>query len=115
MFQEYTKIEDVSIVKVKVRALDATNAGDFQQEILNLVEKGEKKFILDLSLVEFIDSSGISTIISIYKTITQDGSFCICGAKNMILNILEITNLKKLIPTYHTVDIAINSYFKKNQ
>jgi len=53
-----TDREKVIVLKPHVRRIDANVAVEFKSRLMDVVADGHKKIVLDLSNVDFIDSSG---------------------------------------------------------
>ena len=45
----------------------------FREEIKKLIEEGKKNFIFDFSKCNFIDSTGLGALVSIYKKCAEKG------------------------------------------
>jgi len=68
----------------------------------------DKDFIIDISGVSFMDSSGIGVIIGRYKLVTSFGSKVKIVSSNETLGkILEMSGIEKIIPVYSTLDDAL--------
>ncbi|RYY85928.1 MAG: anti-sigma factor antagonist, partial [Comamonadaceae bacterium] len=57
----------VPVVVPRVRRLDASVAPAFRQAVVQLVEGGDRRLVMDLGGVEFLDSSGLGALVSILK------------------------------------------------
>lgn len=67
-------------------------------------------FIIDLSEVSFMDSSGIGVIIGRYKLVTSFGSSVKIVSSNEILGkILAMSGIEKIIPIYSTLSEALGN------
>ena len=64
---------DVSVAIPEVECLDVNNAKAFRQAILPVLQEG-KNVVIDLSKVEFMDSSGLGAILSCLRRAGQTGS-----------------------------------------
>lgn len=51
--------------------LDAFSEPSFQKVVINCLNSGPKSIILDLSLIDFIDSSGLGALVRIAKTLEK--------------------------------------------
>ncbi|MBQ4630024.1 MAG: anti-sigma factor antagonist [Clostridia bacterium] len=75
-----------------------------------IVTYPDKKFVIDLSEVSFMDSSGIGVIIGRYKLIKSfGGEIAISGVNSAVGKILEMSGIKKIIPLFDTVEDAVNN------
>ncbi len=67
-----------------------------------------KNLVIDLKDLSFMDSSGIGVIIGRYKLIQKlEGKTCLINLNPGINRIIEISGLKKIIPTYEDVNDAL--------
>ena len=66
-------IGDVSVIDVAGRITLGEGASALREDIRNLVAKGNKKILLNLSDVSYIDSSGIGELVSGFTTVTNQG------------------------------------------
>ncbi len=62
--------------------LIASNCDELRQELLGLINEGEKRIIIDLKATEMIDSSGIGLLISMKNSLVDAG-----GGEVEIINI----------------------------
>lgn len=66
-------------------------------------------FIIDLTDVTFMDSSGIGVIIGRYKLVTSFGSAVkIVSSNDTLGKILEMSGIKKIIPVFPELSEALN-------
>ena len=66
------KVGDVIVVTLQGEHLDAGNTKDFKQDVTSLVEPNAK-VVLDLSRVQFVDSSGCGAILSFLRQLKAAG------------------------------------------
>jgi anti-sigma B factor antagonist len=68
--------------------------------------------LLDLTAVEFIDSTGLAVILEYVRDTKQnDGRFCIGGVSDNLQSIFEIVRLDRAIPIYANVTTAKQAFF----
>ncbi|NLT96518.1 MAG: anti-sigma factor antagonist [Clostridia bacterium] len=101
-------------VKIKNDALIVSISGDLDLVIARefrdtvdkvLKDKPIKNLILDLSEVNFIDSSGLGAILGRYKLLQQRGGrMSIWGAKPSVFRILDLSGIMKIIPVLKTTE-----------
>jgi anti-anti-sigma factor len=53
---------DLLIVHVCSSRIDASKAPEFRQEITSRIESGHTKLLLDFSMIDFIDSTGLGAL-----------------------------------------------------
>ena len=97
-----------TILAPKADRLDAANSGEFREKILSLLEKGGQQLVVDLSGVNFIDSSGLGALLSGYKSANlRSGSFILTGLKPRVLSMFELTRLHRVFTIVATVEDAM--------
>lgn len=107
---ETRKDGKVIFLKILEKSLDSTISTNFKGRVVDLINQGNNNFILNLSSVDFIDSSGLGSIISILKTLTlNNGSLTVCEARGPVINLLSITRLDRVLQIYPTEKEALNS------
>jgi anti-sigma B factor antagonist len=65
--------------------------------------------VLDLSGVEFVDSSGLGAIVSCLKRLGPRGSLAIAGAQGSVQRLFTLTRMDRVFPLHETVDAAVDS------
>lgn len=88
------------IVVLLTKRLDAESAANFKLSMLELIEKGNRNIVLDLSTVSFMDSSGLGAIVSIYKLMDKDGNFVLSGLQGSVTALFKLTRMDKVFPIY---------------
>jgi len=102
------KIKNESLI-VKISGdLDLVLAKEFRETVDKiLMDKPLRNLILDLSEVDFIDSSGLGAILGRYKMIQQrKGKMSIWGAKPSVYRILDLSGILKIIPVFKTEELT---------
>lgn len=74
--------------------LDASTAGGLYEELATLTREGVIHVALDLSALEFIDSTGISVIIAEHKrTTAEGGELIILTPHRNVRRVFDVTGL----------------------
>ncbi len=77
--------------------INATIAQEIKEELTNALIEGDYNLILDLSNIQFIDSTGIGVLISALKTSRQnEGSFILKAVKKDVMSLLILMKLDKV-------------------
>ncbi len=75
----------------------------------NFEKQPSKKIVVDLEKVNYIDSSGLATLVEILKkTKSQSGSLGLAGMSDKVKSLFEITKLDKLFSIFKNQEEAIN-------
>lgn len=94
---ETTTVSEYTKIKINVERLDVFSMEETKDFITNNIE-GKNKVILDLSMVNFLDSSGLSVLIGVLKKINNidDSSLILCGLTTQPSELMQITQLDKV-------------------
>jgi len=101
--------DGVLVIRVQDRRIDASRAPVLKEEITKRVDAGQTKLVLDLTLVEFIDSVGLGALVSCFKRIGSRGRLVIVGAKGAVSRLFSLTRMDKVFPLYPTLEEAVTS------
>ncbi len=85
--------EKIFVVTCEGSRLDATFAQEFFSSMQRFIQKGHMDIVLDLSSVEFVDSTGLGAIVRCLKELEGHGLLVLCGVNEMVLSLLKMTHL----------------------
>ena len=97
----------VAVVAPTLRRLDASAAPAFRQAVVQVIEGGETRLVLDLAQVEFLDSSGLGAMVSILKALGSRGSVAVCNARGAVLSLFQLTRMDKVFTIVPTREDAV--------
>ncbi len=110
MLLEHTEKNNIMIVKLKEKRLDAHIATDFKEKLTGFIEQGHTQILLDMAAVEFIDSSGLGAIVSVLKqTTAKDGMFMICSLQAATLSMFKLTRMDQVFKIYNEESDALSA------
>jgi anti-anti-sigma factor len=92
--------------------LNAILAPDLKSEFVIFFNEGVKNLIFDLSKVEYIDSSGLSAILTADRLWNEQGTFILTGLDHpSVKRLIEISHLDTVLTIVPTIDEAIEYAF----
>ncbi len=100
----------VDVVSPAEKRIDAAVAVEFKGFLTEVVAKGTAGLIIDLSRVEFIDSSGLGCIISALKKIGDKGNLRIASARGQVADMFDLTRLDKVFQLYDSKESALAAF-----
>lgn len=104
---EISKDDDLAIFHLKDSHLDTTNSANVKAEFLILCQTDISVLIVDLSSVEFCDSSGLGALLLAERQMREnDGGIMVVDPIGKVKELIEISKLYELIPVYPTVEKA---------
>lgn len=100
-----TKIEDnTAIISIGCTRLDAAVAPELKEIVADMLGKGVNKVIIDLEMVEFMDSSGLGSVIGSFKLTGQSGEFLLCNLQEPVQEIFKLTHMDKVFDIHATLE-----------
>ena len=104
-------VGDVSVVDVAGRITLGEGASALRENIRGLVGKGNRRFLLNLGDVSYIDSSGIGELVSGFTTVTnQGGVLKLLGLTKRVKDLLQITKLYTVFEVFDDEATAVRSF-----
>lgn len=102
-----TRHGDRTVVAVKGE-LDIVSRSAFTTHLDAAIKEHGSKIILDLSGLDFIDTSALSTVVAYWKRLSAAGGMlALAGAHYSTARVLWITGLAQRLPMYDDVDAAL--------
>jgi anti-sigma B factor antagonist len=101
---------DVTVVDVDGQLI-VGNRQELKQRVLDELERGERKFLVDFANTGYIDSSGLGVLVSLSKKIREQGGDLRLASLNEDLSTLfELTKLNTLFTISETRDEGLQGY-----
>ena len=95
--------------------LDLASGSGLKDQIKELLDREKNMIHLNLSEVDFINSSGLGVLVSIMKeTRLRKGRLTLSNLANYVQEIFEITQLSHIFEIFVTEGEALNSYQSVN-
>ncbi len=105
-----TTIGDVGVAVVPVEDLDASNAGDFKRDITPVID-ANSKLVLDLSRLQFVDSSGLGAFISCLRKLNaKGGDLKLCGLSKPVRGVFELVRMHRVFDILPACDDAVQAF-----
>lgn len=103
------KQDQYTIFTLEEPQLDAVIAPKLKSELIILQQEGSRNLILDLSHVNFVDSSGLSAILTGNRLWKKQGTFVVAGKLHpSVAKLIEISRLDTVLILIPTVSEAID-------
>lgn len=102
------KEKDIVIASIKAR-MDAVTAPEFEKSLLDLISKGEKTFLINLSSLDYISSAGLRSILVIAKQLKAvQGKIMFAGLHGPVEDVFKISGFHSIFNIFKTEDAALN-------
>ncbi|MHA6262982.1 STAS domain-containing protein [Arenibacterium sp. CAU 1754] len=102
-----TVTDTAHIVTVNTPRIDAAIAIQFKEDMRRETETGPDRVILDLSSVEFIDSSGLGAIVAAMKQLDDHRKLDLAGLTPTVDKVFRLTRMDTVFNLFGTLDDAI--------
>jgi len=100
----------ISLVDVSGR-LTSFEAGALRDCIARLLNHDRKDIILNLTSLQYLDSSGIGELARAYVAVVKKGGqMKVVGLSSRIEEILKITHLYQVLPEFPSEEAALRSF-----
>jgi len=105
------QVGDVTIVDAAGRITLGEGSSAFRDTIKELVNKGQKKILVNLGEVTYIDSSGIGELVSGYTTVSNaGGQLKLLNLTKRVHDLLQITKLYTVFEVFDDEAKALASF-----
>ena len=103
---DVTKQNGAAVLRVSGE-VDVATAPRLREQVVSLVGDGERRIVVDLEVVDFIDSTGLGVLVGALKRVrTHGGELVIVCTQPRLLKVFEITGLVRVFELHDTVNAA---------
>lgn len=105
------QVGDVTVVDAAGRITLGEGASMFRDKIRDLATGGNKKLLLNLAEISYIDSSGIGELVSGFTTVTNQGGVVkLLNLTKRVQDLLQITKLYTVFEVFDDETKAVRSF-----
>ncbi|MGD1091148.1 MAG: STAS domain-containing protein [Bryobacteraceae bacterium] len=105
------QVGDVTVIDAVGRITLGEGASTFRDKVRELVGSGNKKLLLNLGEVSYIDSSGIGEMVSGFTTVTNQGGVVkLLNLTKRVKDLLQITKLYTVFEVFEDEATAVRSF-----
>jgi len=105
--------EDAYVISL-AGEVDLYTAPEFKERLVQVIEDGKKRLVVDLSKATFIDSTTLGVLVGGVKRLrTNDGQLTLVCSDRNITKIFEITGLDRVFSIFSSRDEAVAAIGKE--
>jgi anti-sigma B factor antagonist len=105
------QVGDVTVVDAVGRITLGEGSSMLREDLRQMIGKGQKKILLNLANVSYIDSSGIGELVSGFTTVTnQGGELKLLNLTKRVHDLLQITKLYTVFEVFDEEAAAVRSF-----
>ncbi len=98
---------DITVIEFSGKITMSAERLEIENMVEDLVRKNQRKVIFDLAGVEYIDSTGMGTIVVCFNKVKQGGGqLRVAGTQERVTKIFKITRLDTVLAFYPTTQAA---------
>jgi anti-sigma B factor antagonist len=110
------EISGVSVVALNGRVVLGEESTALRESVKSLLGAGQKRIVLDMSNVTYIDSAGLGILVAAHVSAkTQGASLHLSNLGNKFHDVLQLTRLLTVFNVYDTQAEAIGSFGTSSQ
>ncbi|MCX7205526.1 MAG: STAS domain-containing protein [Proteobacteria bacterium] len=99
----------LTIISFNMNNLDASNAEAFRKQIRPILEKN-KKIAIDMSTLQFVDSSGLGALLSCLRFCNeQESSLVLFGLQRTVTALFELMRMHRVFNLFSSVEEIIGA------
>ena len=104
-------VGDVVVLDLKGKITLGEGDELLKDKVNSLLNQGQRKIVLNLGGVPYIDSAGLGEVVRTYTTVSrQGGSLKLLNLTKRITDLLSITKLLTVFETFDSEDEAVRSF-----
>ena len=97
----------IAVVKAEGE-IDLNTSSVFQQDLLKVSDESPQRIVIDLSDVDYMDSSGIASLVKLLSHSRKEGfGMVLVSPQKRVQSVLEITRLSTIFDIRDSVDEAM--------
>ncbi len=105
------ELPNLVIVDLEGRITLGDAASSLRQAVKDLLMKGERRIVLNLEKVQYVDSAGLGEMVGIYVTVrNQGGEVKMSGVNAKILGLMQVTKLHTIFDVRTDESAAIAAF-----
>ncbi len=104
------KYEEDYVIVLPDEEIEVYNISEIKEVLFDIIDKGNRRLVMDMSRVEYIDSSGLGVMVSVLKKVKHaEGKLVLISPKSSVKQILSLTNLDKVFNIQDNLENAVEA------
>jgi anti-sigma B factor antagonist len=106
------EVEGIPVLDLEGRLTAGVYAGTLRDNIANLSHQGKNNLVLNMKRVDYVDSSGLGTLVLCFTTLQQNGgALKLTNLSRRQLELMVLTKLTTVFEVFDDERDAVNSFF----
>ncbi|MGC9973574.1 MAG: STAS domain-containing protein [Bryobacteraceae bacterium] len=104
---EANKAGKILVIRILEARFGADAVDSFNQQVLPLIREGNPAILLDLSEVNFLDSSGLAAMVTCLKAQDGSGHLAVCGVRESVASLFRLTRMDRILRFFPTSEEGV--------
>ncbi|SMR82292.1 anti-sigma B factor antagonist [Aliiroseovarius halocynthiae] len=96
------------VITIDNSRIDAAIAIKFKDQMRDITSDGPQRVVVDMTAVDFIDSSGLGAIVAAMKQVPDGRSFELAGLSKTVSKVFSLTRMDTVFTIHDSVDSALD-------
>jgi anti-anti-sigma factor len=106
-----TKFETIELTGI----LDGIKGNELRREVSEIIAKGTDVLLIDLKDVNFINSSGLGSLVSSMQIVRDvNAKLFVCSINDQVKMLFELTKMDKIFKVYKDKEDFVNNFLTAN-
>lgn len=102
---------EIAILEPRGSLIGGEETDELKTKAHDLLEQGNRKLVLDLGSVTYINSTGIGALVGIHTLYSKSqGKIKLCNMGKGVQNVFVITRLSSVFDVEETRDVAVKNF-----
>jgi anti-sigma B factor antagonist len=104
-------VDGVSLLALSGRIVLGEESNALREKLKSLAASGATKIVLNMAEIDYIDSSGLGTLVAAHLSAKNAGaSVRLCNLGNKFYEVMQVTKLLTVFDVYDTEAAAVSSF-----
>jgi anti-sigma B factor antagonist len=105
------QVDGVTIVNITGRIVLGQETAALRDLVLGLLDKGQKKILLNLGAVNYIDSAGLGQLVGAFTSVRKrQGELKLLNLNHKVRDVMQITRLYTVFDIMDDEAVAVKSF-----
>ncbi len=108
------KIDNQIVISLSGR-IDSTAAVEFEEKLIEIIDKGNNTMIIDFQRIQFISSAGLRVLLLAAKKVKPyGGKIVLCEMSKDVREVFDISGFSSIFDIQDNVSSAVDAIKKAN-
>ncbi|WP_424943414.1 STAS domain-containing protein [Aliiroseovarius crassostreae] len=103
----YEDTNNIRVITVEETRIDAAIAIDFKDNMRELTDSGPKRVVVDMTRVDFIDSSGLGAVVAALKQVADGTSLELACLSPTVAKVFRLTRMDSVFMIHKDMNSAL--------